>query len=65
MKRKANLSQIQETAAKPALMLVRPMQGPFLTYQQEQYIRQRAMLEEIRAKAPTPVAPWAVMYPKL
>lgn len=41
------------------------MMGPYLTYQQEQYIKQREMLEEAIRTAPPRVPSWSEMYPKL
>lgn len=60
---------LKDAAIRPALTLVKPFQGPpemqgppAPTYQQRQYMEQLRQLKENLAKAPAPVAPWAVMY---
>lgn len=56
---------LEEAAVQPTLTVVKPMMGPYLTYQQEQYIKQREMLEEAIRTAPPRVPSWSEMYPKL
>lgn len=56
---------LKKATVKPTLTVVKPMMGPYLTYQQEQYIKQREILEEAIRAAPPRVPSWSEMYPKL